>query len=118
MEVEIHGFCDASEEAYGSAINVRSKDYTGYWHSRLLCARTRVAPLKGSTVPRLELGGALTLTQLSRKVSEALEMDVKKFYLWTESMVVLGWLNSQTCRLKTFVANRVEEILETTQPEQ
>ncbi|XP_008182965.1 uncharacterized protein LOC103309405 [Acyrthosiphon pisum] len=118
VEVEIHGFCDASEEAYGSAIYVRSKDCTGYWHSRLLCARTRVAPLKGSTIPRLELGGALTLTQLSIKVSEALEMDVKKFYLWTDSMVVLGWLNSQTCRLKTFVANRVEEILETTQPEQ
>jgi len=118
VEVEIHGFCDASEEAYGSAIYVRSKDMTGCWHSRLLCSRTRVAPLKGSKIPRLELGGALILTQLSIKVSEALEMDVKKFYLWTDSMVVLGWLNSQTFRLKTFVANRVEEILETTQPEQ
>ncbi|XP_050063210.1 uncharacterized protein LOC126552533 [Aphis gossypii] len=118
VEVEIHRFCDASEEAYGSAIYVQSKDMTGCWHSRLLCSRTCVAPLKGSTIPRLELGGALTLAQLSIKVSEALEMEVKKFYLWTYSMVVLGWLNSQACRLKTFLANRVEEILETTQPEQ
>jgi len=70
VEVEIHGFCDASEEAYGSAIYVRSKDYTGCWHSRLLCARTQVAPLKGSTIPRLELNGALILAQLAKKLQK------------------------------------------------
>jgi hypothetical protein len=40
-----------------------------------------VALLKGSTVPRLELGGAVTLAQLSIKIAEALEIDVKSFYL-------------------------------------
>lgn len=83
LEVEIHGFCDALEEAYGSAIYVRTKDLTECWHSRLLFARTRVTPLNGSTIPRLELMGTLTLAQLSLKIAEALEMDVKSFYLWT-----------------------------------
>lgn len=118
LQVEIHGFCDASEEAYGSAMFVRSKDETGRWHSRLLCVRTRVAPLKGSTIPRLELKGALTLAQLAKKTAEAWGLRINDIHLWTDSMVVLGWLKSQTSRLKTYVANRVNQILEITGAEQ
>lgn len=90
LQVEIHGFCDTSEEAYGAAMFVRSKGKMGRWHSRLLCARTRVAPLKGSTIPRLELNGALTLAQLAKKTAEAWELRINDIHLWTDSMVVLG----------------------------
>jgi hypothetical protein len=110
-QVEIHGFCDASEEAYGSSMYIRSKDKMGCWHSRLLCTRTRVAPLKGSTIPRLELNGALILAQLARKTTEAWELDIKDIQLWMDSMVVLGWLKSQTSRLKMYVANQILEII-------
>lgn len=77
-----------------------------------------MAPLKGSTIPRLELCGALVLAQLARKISIAWDIDVKDFYLWTDSMTVLGWFNSHLSRLKTFVANRVEQILEITEVQQ
>lgn len=117
-EVQLHGFCDASEEAYGAAIYARSKDQTGNWTARLLCSKTRVAPLKGSTIPRLELCGALTLAKLVKKTAEAWELENSSIYLWTDSMVVIGWLNSEACRLKTYVANRVEQILEITEPKQ
>lgn len=113
-EVQLHGFCDASEEAFGAAIYVRSKNQMGNWTARLLCSKTRVAPLKGSTIPRLELCGALVLTQLAKKTAEAWELDNSSIYLWTDSMVVIGWLNSEACRLKTYVANRVDQILEIT----
>lgn len=116
--IEIHGFCDASLEAYGAAIYIRSKDTNGQWHSRLLCAKSRVAPLKALTIPRLELSGALTLAQLSIKVANAWELNVNDFYLWTDSLIVLGWLNSQSTRLKTFVANRVGQILSITKIKQ
>ncbi|XP_060855473.1 uncharacterized protein LOC132933172 [Metopolophium dirhodum] len=117
-EVQLHGFCDASEEAFGAAIYVRSKNQIGNWTARLLCSKTRVAPLKGSTIPRLELCGALTLAQLAKKTAEAWELESSSIYLWTDSMVVIGWLNSETCRLKTYVANRVDQILEITNPKQ
>lgn len=117
-EIEIHGFCDASEEAFGAAIYVRSKDLMGNWATRLLCAKTRVAPLKGSTIPRLELCGALTLAHLAKKATEAWELEKSEVYLWTDSTVVIGWLNSESCRLKTYVANRVEQILEITKVHQ
>lgn len=117
-EIEIHGFCDASQQAYGAAIYVVSKDLNGQRHSRLLCSKSRVAPLKNITIPRLELNGALILTQLSVKVADAWEIDVKSFHLWTDSMIVLGWLNSQPNRLKTYVANRVNQITDVTDIEQ
>jgi len=117
-EWEIHGFCDASEEAYGACIYVRSRDKDDQWHARLLCAKTRVAPLKGATIPRLELNGALLLADLIQKISNSWKIDMHQFQLWTDSMVVLSWLNSQGIRLKTYVQNRVEQILELTETKQ
>lgn len=117
-DFEVHGFCDASQEAYGACIYVRTKDGDGNWHSNLLCSKTRVTPIKAATIPRLELCGAVVLMQLAKKVAEAWSIDVTCFHLWTDSTVVLGWLNSQTRRLKTYVANRVEQILDVTNVEQ
>ncbi|KAF0745786.1 Uncharacterized protein FWK35_00034883, partial [Aphis craccivora] len=111
---ELHGFCDASGEAYGACVYVRYLNQYGQWKASLLCSKTRVAPLRSVTIPRLELNGALLLVQLSSKVAQSWGTDVKNFKLWSDSMVVLGWLNSQTSRLKTYVANRVEQILEVT----
>jgi len=119
-QIELHGFCDASQEAYGACIYVRTrdKDSDGGFCSRLLCSRSRVTPLKGSTIPRLELCGALVLAQLAVKVAMAWSCDVKCFHLWTDSTVVLGWLNSHSTRLKTYVANRIQQILEVTDAKQ
>lgn len=112
--IEFHGFSDASEEAYGACLYVRTRDNNGMHHTRLLCAKTRVAPLKGSTIPRLELNGALLLTEIAKRMSEAWSIDVHSFQLWTDSTVVLGWLNNHGKRLKTYVSNRVNQILEIT----
>ncbi|XP_008189612.1 uncharacterized protein LOC103311696 [Acyrthosiphon pisum] len=70
-QFEVHGFCDASIEAYGACIYIRSSDHQGIWQSRLLCSKTRVAPLKSTTIPRLELSGALLLAQLAAKVADS-----------------------------------------------
>lgn len=115
---EIHGFCDASQAAYGACVYVRSQDEDGNWQARLLCARSRIAPLKGATIPRLELSGALCLSQLISKVSEAWDFDCHTCRLWTDSTIVLGWLNAQSRCLKVYVANRVSQILENTNASQ
>ncbi|XP_008181657.1 uncharacterized protein LOC103309000 [Acyrthosiphon pisum] len=117
-KVEVHGFCDASMEAYGACMYIRSLDNSSKWHSRFLCSKSRVAPLKGATIPRLELSGALLLAQLATKVADSWGIDKATIYLWTDSTIVLGWLNSHSSRLKTFVANRVNQILELTEVNQ
>jgi len=113
-DIEVHGFCDASEEAYGACIYIRSVDDNGIWSSRLLCSKTRVAPLKGTTIPRLELNGALLLAELVNKVSESWGFQLGSCQLWTDSIVVLSWINSQQTRLKSYVLNRISQILELT----
>lgn len=114
----MHGFCDASLTAYRACIYVRSKDQYGKWVSRILCSKSRVALLKSTTIPRLELCGALLLAQLMAKAAGSWGTPVKESRLWTDSAVVLAWLNSQENRLKTYVANRISQIKEVTEPRQ
>ncbi|XP_011701161.1 PREDICTED: vacuolar protein sorting-associated protein 13-like protein [Wasmannia auropunctata] len=63
---------------YGACLYVRSKDNQGNATSRLLCSKSRVAPLKPVTIPRLELCGALLLAQLLRETASALELEINR----------------------------------------
>lgn len=74
-----------------------------------------MVPLKGSTIPRLELNGALLLAELAHRVAESWQINTHQFKLWTDSTIVLGWLNSQISRLKTYVANRIAQIMDVTE---
>ncbi|XP_068965518.1 uncharacterized protein [Bombus flavifrons] len=109
-EIELHGFCDASERAYGACVYLRSLDHYGNVQTRLLTAKSKVAPLKTQTIPRLELSGALLLTSLMSVIQKVLQVKVNRTVYWTDSTIVLQWINSSPHTLKTFVANRVAEI--------
>ncbi|XP_076301920.1 uncharacterized protein LOC143220059 [Lasioglossum baleicum] len=109
-QTEIHGFCDASERAYGACIYIRTIDKSGSIHAHLLCAKSRVAPLSQITLARLELCGAALLATLFQTTRNALTHNIDKTTFWTDSTVVLGWLRKQPSNLKTFVANRVADI--------
>ncbi|XP_015437886.1 PREDICTED: uncharacterized protein LOC107193025, partial [Dufourea novaeangliae] len=109
-QVELHGFADASEKAYGACVYLRSPTKSGKWEARLLCSKSRVAPLKSVTLPRLELCGALLLAQLVHKVQSALNLPVEREYYWSDSSITLAWIASVSSRWNTFVANRVSQI--------
>ncbi|XP_058827620.1 uncharacterized protein LOC131687546 [Topomyia yanbarensis] len=114
-EVQLHGFCDASEVAYGACLYLRCTALDGTITTRLITSKSRVAPLenlktkkKKVSIPRLELSSALLLSHLFEKFARI--APVKSAYFWTDSMIVKHWLASQPSRWQAFVANRVSEI--------
>nr|XP_033204725.1 uncharacterized protein LOC117165443 [Bombus vancouverensis nearcticus] len=111
---ELHGFCDASERAYGACVYLRIITPDGHVWTRLLTAKSKVAPLKSQTIPRLELSGALLLASLATTVLQALPSNISWTVYWTDSTIVLHWINTSPHTLKTFVANRVTEIQQKT----
>lgn len=66
--IELHGFCDASEAAYGCCIYIRTTSNDWNFETRLMCANSRVAPLKATSLPLLELCSALLLAELQERV--------------------------------------------------
>ena len=108
---EIHGFCDASEQGYGALVYVRVVAENNVV-IRMLSAKSKVAPLKAITLPRLELCAAVLLSDLLEYIGNVLwpEVSIDDTYAWSDSEVTLAWIRSAPHRWKTFVRNRVVRI--------
>ncbi|XP_043065496.1 uncharacterized protein LOC122320916 [Drosophila ficusphila] len=116
VKVEHHGFCDASQKAYGAAIYLRVEVGHNIM-TRLLTAKTRGAPVKTVSLPRLELCGALLLSEMIAAVLPNMPISNSDIFCRTDSTIVLAWLSKPACHWTTFVANRVTKITQVTSAE-
>ena len=108
-QVEIHGFSDASKDALATFVYLRILNLNDSSVS-LLAAKTKVAPIKTLSTPRLELCAALLLSKLVANVQRALHLNNHPVHLWADSSVALAWICSPSYFWQTFVANRTAEI--------
>nr|CAI5833055.1 unnamed protein product [Callosobruchus analis] len=115
VKFELHAFSGASEQAYGACVFIKSLNARGECSVNLLCAKSKVAPLKTLTMPRLELCAALTLARMVSKISESVEIKFEKIYCWSDSSIVLAWLRTSPSLPKPFVDSRVAEIQKLTE---
>ena len=113
---ELHGFSDASLKAYGAVVYLRTTYDSHPATVSLVIAKTKVTKKNPPTIPKLELCGAVLLTKLLKQVSTTLDIPPNKVHAWTDSSIVLAWLDGHPRDFKQFVANRVSIILETTSP--
>ena len=112
-EHQLHIFADASEIGYGAVAYVRRRVRDGH-QCRLLMAKARVAPLKTVTIPRLELNAAVLAVRMGKTITRELREEFEGVYYWVDSTIVLHYLRNTSSRFVTFVANRIQEILEAT----
>jgi len=87
--LQIHGFADASARAYGCCLYLRCTDMSNNHSVKLICAKSKVAPLKILSLPRLELCAALLLAKVANKIVPKLKLPISRTYYWTDSRVGL-----------------------------
>ena len=110
------GFCDASKMAYAAVVYLLVELECGYL-TRFVACKTRVIPVKGQTIPRLELLSASLLSKLMASVAQAfeLELSLEEPNYFTDSKVALYWIKGQEREWKPFIQNRVNLIRSLTQ---
>ncbi|XP_058449039.1 uncharacterized protein LOC131429000 [Malaya genurostris] len=113
--VELHGFCDSSNQAYGSCLYTRLVYANGSSTMRLICSKSRILPkakakIKPITTPRSELLAAVLLSRLVNKFLASVDLIFHSINLWSDSQIALCWLRKPPAELERFVSNRVIEI--------
>ena len=114
--MELHHFSDASLKGYGQCSYIRLVNEEDKVHCSFVIGKARVTPLKQVTIPRLELTAATISARMSRFLRSELKYQEIKEYFWTDSNIVLGYVSNVAKRFHTYVANRVQEIRDATDP--
>ncbi|GFX16737.1 integrase catalytic domain-containing protein [Trichonephila clavipes] len=115
VRIVLQGFADASEAAYGAVVYLQCFLHNGAAKVSILASKSRVAPIRVISIPRLELCACVLLAQLVKKIRSTLRLNISDIVLHTDSTIALAWLNTPANRLKTFVANRVAKVQELTE---
>ncbi|XP_043956787.1 uncharacterized protein LOC122822295 [Gambusia affinis] len=118
IAAKLHHFSDASELGYGTVTYLSLKNEEGKFHSAFIIGKARVAPIKQTTIPRMELAAAVVAVKMDKMLRKEMQLDLQDSQFWTDSTTVLSYISSETHRFKTFVANRVAIIRDNTKPSQ
>lgn len=114
---QLHTFSDSSEKGYAAAVYLRCDNGVSV-RCHLITAKSKVAPLKRVTIPRLELCGAVLAAKLLSFVHGVLKsmLPIDAMHAWTDSTTTLAWIQSSPHRWATFIANRTSQLQSLTPP--
>lgn len=114
--LQLHAFADSSGKAYGGVVYLRIQHPNNEIECHLIAAKSKVAPIKQITIPRLELAAAHLAGKLLASVKKAMELETVPFYLWTDNIAAIIWIHTGLHKLKVYVANRVADIRQVSEP--
>ncbi|GFX97420.1 integrase catalytic domain-containing protein [Trichonephila clavipes] len=115
VRIVLQGFADASEAVYEAVVYLQCFLHNGAAKVSILASKSRVAPIRVISIPRLELCACILLAQLVKKIRSTLRLNISDIVLHTDSTIALAWLDTPANRLKTFVANHVTKVQELTE---
>ena len=115
---EIHIFCDASEQAISAVAYLKAIDNDSTAFLGFIMGKSKLAPVKGHTIPRLELCSAVLATELGEAICDHMNLSHDVFHYYTDSQITLGYICNTTRRFFTYVSNRVEKIHKVSKPSQ
>jgi len=110
VHYQLHHFADASCAAYGAVTYLRVKGPSGKATCSLLMARSRLAPVKTVTLPRLELMAATLAVKIDQLMQRELDLPLTQSVFWSDSTIVLQYISNEHKRFHVFVSNRVATI--------
>ena len=110
---EIHAFSDASEDAIGAAVYLHQVNGRGENCTALVFGQSRVAPIQITSIPRLELAA-----QAVDKIMKEIDVEIDKATFYTDTKVILGYIQNESRRFYVYVANRIQLIRKISSPEQ
>lgn len=111
-------FSDASQDAFGACAYIRQRSNNDMYEVKLIAAKSRVAPLKQLSIPRLELQAAVLASRLAKTIQEESRIQFQTVTFFTDSTITLAWIQSLSRSFKPFVSSRVGEIQSNSDPSQ
>ncbi|XP_064647116.1 uncharacterized protein LOC135499969 [Lineus longissimus] len=118
LEVSLHSFSDGSTIGYGMCCYLRMVYEDGTIHCSLLLGRARCAPVKTTSIPRLELQAARLAVRICQTIQDEITYNISSLVFWTDSQTVLKYIANDSRRFNVYVANRVAEIRDVTSVDQ
>ena len=115
--LQLHVFGDASERGIGVCAYLRM-DTTDGVSCALIAGKSRLAPIKPTTIPRLELTAAMVASRVKSHIVEELDVGDISVTMWTDSAIVLAYIKNTKSRFKPFIANRLTTIHDLTSPDE
>ena len=97
----VHTFVDTSKDAYGAVSYLRCEYDQGCNGVSIIASKTKVAPLKPTTTPRLELMAAILVLNLTPSIVRALNIPIADAHFWCDSIDVLYWIRGFDHLLRT-----------------
>ena len=107
-----------SDNGIGQISYVRMINQRNEVHANILMAKSRVAVIKPISIPRLELTAAVVSVNVTRMLKSELDVDNVQCYYYTDSEIIIGYINNDARRFHVYVGNRVQHIRDRSSPEE
>ena len=111
-------FSNVSTKAFGCCTYIRKKNPDSTYEVKLVAAKSRVAPLKQLTVPRLELQAAVLASRLTKTIRKESTIQFKSVHFFTDSTITLAWIKGPSRAFKPFVSAGIGQIQSDSEPSQ